>query len=329
MTTTFYPANLQWVGAAKEITYGTPVAAPTFWIPVDNSVKFKQNKPPLVDSAFRGLMGVEYQQLQGVQHETLSYKTYLYMDSIYQHLMAILGNPDTITGSADPYTHKTALYNGSGSNSAQPPSYTLFWFDAAGKCWQIPGCVLGDLKITVKTGALVDVEAQWTGLPSVAIASPGDTPSTSKPFPSWNGAVTIGGTPDARHSEVTFDYKREVEAIETINNSQSPLAIGSFALSVSATLMAIYEGSTDQILTSFQSNAQPPISVKLAPAGDAVHSLTLQHSVCAFDAVDEQGSNKYMEIQSTIKALMNATDALDTKQSPAQAIFLTPASTAF
>lgn len=329
MTTTFYPANLQWVGAAKETTYGTPVAAPTFWIPVDNSVKWKPNIAVLPDTAFRGLMAGEYQQVQGMRHDTLTYKTYLYMDSIYQHLLAILGNPDTITGSADPYTHKTALYNGSGSNSAQPPSYTLFWTDAAGKSWQTPGCVLGDLKITTKTDALVDVEAQWTGLPSVAVTPPTNTPSTSKPFPAWNGVVTIGGAPSAAYSEVTLDYKRDVAAIETINGSQTPLAIGSFALTASGTLMAIYQGSTDLNLVDFLANTQPILSVKLAPAGDSVHSLTLQHSACAFDAVDPQGSNKYVEIQSTLKMLANAADALDGKQSPAQAVFLTPASTAF
>lgn len=329
MTTTFYPANLQWVGAAKETTYGTPVAAPTFWIPVDNSVKWKPNQAVLADTAFRGLMAGEYQQVAGMRHDTLSYKTFPYMDSIYQHLLAILGNPDTITGAADPYTHKTSLYNGSGTNNAQPPSFTLYWFDAAGKCWQTPGCVLGDLKVTTKVDALVDVEAQWTGLPSVAVTPPANTPSTSKPFPSWNAIVSLAGAASAAYSEVTLDYKRDVQPIETINNSQSPLAIGSFAFTVSGTLMAIYQGSTDAHLVDYLANTQPALSVKLAPAGDAVHSLTLQHSVVAFDAVDPQGSNKYVEIQSTIKALANATDALDGKQSPAQAVFLTPASTAY
>lgn len=329
MTTSFYPSNLQWVGAAKESVYGTPIAGPTFWIPVDNSVKYKPDMAVLPDTAFRGLMGGEFQQVQGMRTDTLTYKTYPYMDSIYQHFLAVLGNPDTVTGSADPYTHKTALYNGSGSNNAQPPSYTLFWTDSAGKTWQIPGCVIEDLKIDVKVDGLVTVDAQWRGLPAAAIAPVTDTPSTSKPWPAWNAQVSIGGSAVSQYSELSLDYKRDVAAVNTINNSQSPLAVGAFTMTVAGTMTAVYQGSTDVNLVDFLANTQPVLSVKMAPSGDATHSLTLQHSVTAFDAVDPQASGKWTEIQATIKALSNPTDALDSKQSPAQVIFLTPTSTAY
>lgn len=35
MPISFYPGNLQWLGLAKEVTYGTAIAAPTIWVPVE------------------------------------------------------------------------------------------------------------------------------------------------------------------------------------------------------------------------------------------------------------------------------------------------------
>src|SRR5690348_370003 len=136
MVTKIIPSNLQWVGLAKETTYGTPVAAPTIWVPVDgSSVKYKPNLNTLVDQGLRGLMGTDFQQVPGMRYDTLAYKAYLYMDSVYQHFLSILGLPDTISGASDPYTHKTALLNAAGSNEAQPISFTAFYIDGD-SCWQ-------------------------------------------------------------------------------------------------------------------------------------------------------------------------------------------------
>jgi hypothetical protein len=274
-------------------------------------------------------MATEYQQVLGMRSDTLAYKTYFYLDSVFPHLLACFGKPDAVTGTADPWTHKTALYNGTGTDAAQPPSYTLFWIDAAGKAWQTPGAVIDSLKVTVKVDELVSIEPIWRGMPSTAITIPTNTPTTLKPAPAWNATISLAGSAVADTSEVVLEYKRQAEAVKTINASQSPLAIGAFDLSVVGTGIAVYQGSTDAHLVDFLANTQPAFVVKIAPAGDATHYLQLQHSVVAFDTVDPQGSNKWMEVPFAFKALANATDALDSKQSPVQAIFLTTQSTTF
>ncbi|HEY3718370.1 MAG TPA: phage tail tube protein [Jatrophihabitantaceae bacterium] len=327
-TTNYYPSNLQWVGAAKEVTYGTAISAPTFWIPVD-SPKWSPKINPLTDQATRGLMGMDYQQVAGMRYDELTYKTYMYMDSVYQHLIATFGGPDTITGSSDPWTHKTSLYNGSGTNGAQPPSYTLFYTDAAGKSWQMPGCMIVTNKLDVKVDELDTMEITWNGMPATPITIPTNTPTTAKPMPAWNSIITIGGAATSAFSEVSLEYKRDTKALNTMNNTQSPLAIYSGAFSVAGSLTAVYQGSTDVNLVDYLTNVQPPLTVKLAPVGDAVHSLTLQHSVVAYDDASPQGSGDWMEVSATVKALMNATDALDSKQSPGQVVFLNAAATAF
>lgn len=329
MTTTFAPANLQWLGIAKETTNGTPISAPTLWIPVD-SPTWVPTRPPLVDTALRGSMAAEYEQLQGQGFDTITYKTNFYLDSIYPHLLAILGNADTVTGTAVPYTHKTALYNGSGGDAAQPKSYTIFYNDGAGKVQQMPGAIPSSVKITVKPDGLAELDVTWIGLPSTAIAPPTNTPTTSKPMPGWNATITVGGTPLNSYSEVDIEYKRATEIIPSITGSQTPFAIFGGPVSVSGTLTAVYQGFTGDVnMVDFLANTQPVLLVKVAPAGDAVNSITFQHSKVAYDSSAPSGTTKWMEIKSSIKALANTTDALGGGYSPAQVILLNSQSTAY
>lgn len=324
------PANLQWVGAAKETTYGVAVAAPNFWIPVDgSSTKWKPNQAVLVDQAHRGLMGTDFQQIQGMRFDTLDYKCHLYMDSVYQHFLALFGKPDTVTGTVDPWTHKTSLENGVEQAQAQPVSYTLFWFDGV-KCIQIPGCIASGVKLDVKVDEATSLQVSWIGMPSTIMATaPSNTPSTSKPMPAWNATISVAGSALSVYSEVSLDYKRDVAAVNTINASQSPLEIFGGGVTVTGNLTAVYQGATADVnLTDFLANTQPALTVKCAPIGDATHYLLAQHSVVAYDTSEPQGQ-KWMELQAQIKALMNATDALDSKQSPAQIQLLSTQSTAY
>jgi hypothetical protein len=274
-------------------------------------------------------MAVEYEQLQGQGHDTLTYKTYLYLDTVYQHLLAVLGNPDTLTGASDPYTHKTALYNGSGGDAAQPKSYTLFYNDAAGSVKQIPGAIPSSVKITVKPDGLAELNVTWVGLPSTAITPPTNTPTTAKPMPGWNSVITVGGTALSSYSEVSLEYKRATEIIPSITGTQTPFAVFGGPVSATGSLTAVYQAAADVNMTDFLNNTQPVLLVKVSPAGDATHSITFQHSKVAYDASAPSGSNKWMEVKATIKALANTTDAIGGGYSPAQVILTSPVSTAY
>jgi hypothetical protein len=328
VTTNYFPGNLQWLGLAKETTYGIPAASPTAFVPMV-SPKWQPNPTTLVDDGLRGSMAKAFGLQQGLRFDEITYSTYPYMDSIYPHLLAILGNADTLTGASDPYTHKTSLYNGSGTNAAQPPSYTLWYFDAAGKCWQMAGAMAKSMKIDVKAEALVSVAADWIGLPATAVTPPSNTPTANPPMPSWNSVITVGGSALTKYSEVSLSYSRATEMIPTLTGTQVPVAIYCGELDVTGSLQAVYQGSTDNDLASFIANTQPALLVKILPAGDATHSLTLQHSKVAYTASAPSGTNKWMEIASSVQAIANATDALGGGFSPAQAIFLTAASAAF
>lgn len=329
MTVTYFPSNGQWVGAAREAVYGTAIAAPTFWIPVDmSSIAYTPGINPLTDTYSRGLMSGEYQQVAGKRKDTLAYKTFAYLDSAYLHFLAAFGRPDAVTGTAVPYTHKSSVENGVANAAAQPQSWTLFYTDAAGKCWQIPGCMITSVKLTVKTDELITIEPSWMGMPAVQITPPTNTPPTSAPFPSWNASITVAGAADLRRTEVVLEYKRDTGEIPTINGSQSPLAIMAATMTGTATLTGVYQGTTDVDLVDYLANTQPALTVKIAPVGDAVHYLLLQHSLVAYDSAGPKGQSKWMEISSSLKLLANPTDALDSLQSLGQVQLVTAVSAA-
>lgn len=322
--TTFAAANLQWVGVAREAVYGTAETAPTLWVPVD-SPTWKPTIATLLDQNLRGSMGAEYEQLLGLRFDTVSFKTKVYLDSCFFFLRSILGLPDAVTGSGDPYTHTTALQNG---NNGQPAGTTVFWADAAGKVWQMPGAQPVSVKVTIKQDALAEIEVTYVGLPSTAIDPPTNTPTTAKPMPSWNTVITIGGTAYTKYSEITLEYKRGSEMIPTITGSQTPFAIFGGPVAVAGSFTGVYQGSTDNDLAAWLANTQPALVVKINPAGDATHYLQLTHSKVAYDDVAVAGTNKWMEVKATVKALSNTTDAVSAPFSPAKAVLLSPVSTA-
>jgi hypothetical protein len=328
MPTSFYPSNLQWVGIAKETTYGTAIAAPTIWIPVD-APKYKENITALKDKALRGSMSETYAQQQGMKFDELGYKTYFYLDSVYPHFLALLGNPDTITGSSDPYTHKTAVYNGSGTNAAQPPSYTLFWADAAGKAYQIPGAIVSSVKVSLAPDGLTSMDVSWTGLPATVITPPTNTPTTNKPMPAWNSTITFNSVVSSAYSAIDLEFKRAIEIIPTITGTQAPFAVFGGPVSVTGSLTAVYQNSTDANYAAFQSNTQPTLLVKVAPPGDSTHYIQFQASDVAFDSAEISGTNKWQEIKGNIECIANSTDALSGGFSPVLVTFLTAQSAAF
>jgi hypothetical protein len=155
MTTTPRPGSQQWFGYAKETTYGVAVAAPTMWVPVDTP-KWEPKITPLVDQALRGYMGTDYGQTQGMRHDELSYKTMIYADSIFPHLVAILGGTDNVT----PLTATTLTLGSTSTTGGTLPAGATYWkvtATAAG------GEGIGSNEVTATlTGATSSQPLTWT-----------------------------------------------------------------------------------------------------------------------------------------------------------------------
>lgn len=157
MTTTPRPGSQQWFGLAKETTYGVPAAAPTMWIPVD-SPKWEPKITPLVDNALRGYMGTDYGQTQGMRHDELSYKTMIFADTIFPHLVAMLGGTDTVT----PLTASTLTLGATSSTGGTLTAGAKYWkvtATAAG------GEGIGSNEVTATlTGSTSSQPLSWTAV---------------------------------------------------------------------------------------------------------------------------------------------------------------------
>jgi hypothetical protein len=300
-----YAANLQWVGYALETTYGTPKATPDTFLPAD-SPTYKHIPQLLTDTALRGSMAGEFNQLNGLFYDSLQTKSNLYLDSCYPLFRQILGLPDVISGASDPYTHKTSLQS---ANGGQPAGTTLFWNDGAGKVMQIPGAISQDVKVDLKDGALGNLDVTWLGMPATAITPPTLTIPLTQSIPSWNVVTTLGGVGSSAYSEISLDIKRATEMIPTINGTQSPAGIFGGPVTVSGTLTALYQGyAADAHVQDQLANTQPILAIVASPVGDAIHSVKFQMSKIVFDDVAVSGTNKWMEVRATFKALANAAD---------------------
>jgi len=321
----FGAANLQWAGYAPETVYGTAPTLPLYFWPATGPV-WGHPTDKYVDDALRGSMGGEFQQVNGMRKgDTFTFTTYCYLDQVYVFLRQILGLPDVLSGASAPYMHKTSLQNGS---NGQPQSASLWWYDALGKCVQLPGAQMSDLKITVNAAGLVTIVPTFVCLPGVFVTPPTQTPETAQPMPGWKSVITLAGVASTAFSEIIINIKRATESIPSVTGTQAPFAIFAGPVTVASTLKAIYAGSTDPHLLAELNNTQPTLSVALSAVGDAVNSLTMQFSRTAYDVADPTGTNKWMEIAGTTKMLTNPTDvAGGGNQSPMLVTLLSPVST--
>lgn len=323
-----FPSNLQWLGMAKETVSGTPAAAPTIWVPLIDPA-WTPNQMMLADEALRGNMADEQTQVAGPRVDMLTFKTYPYLDVLFPLMMNVLGAPDTVTGSADPWTHKTALLS---TGSAQPSTWTLWPFNGA-ETWRMAGCTQDSVEIDVKADELVGVDSSWIGQPATQVVSPTNTPTSQRPWASWNTTVTVGGAGVTSYTDVKLSYKRATEVIHTADGSQGPYAIYVGPLAVEGDFTGVYQGvagaPTD--LTTYLTNVIQAFTVQVKPVGDATHSGTWQHTTCGYrDVKVTGGGGKYVEISGKVKAFPNATDTLGANgASQVQFTLLNAVSTAY
>jgi Phage tail tube protein len=324
---TIYPSNLTWLGIAKETTYGTPVATPTYWIPLMDPA-WKPDQKILLNEAIYGDMSKVHGAVQGTRFDTLAYKTYLFLDTIFPHMETILGAADTVTGASDPYTHKTSLQN---TGNAQPPSWTLSLYNGA-ETWQMAGSVMSKVDVDLKAQDLSSMSGEWMGLPAVKVSNPTNTPSTAKPWASWNTTINVNSIQATNYSDIKLTFTRECEAVQTADGTVAPYVIFVGPLNVEGDLTGVYQGYTNNPadLSNFLTNTEVPVTVQVNPVGDPTHYGLWQQTLCAFTSVEVKAPiGKYLEVNGKFVAIANTTDATSGGQSPTQFKMLTAVSTAY
>jgi hypothetical protein len=296
-----------YVGIAKETTKGTAVA-PTDFIPVaKDSLKPADIYDALYDQGLRGSNVMNYNYIQGRGRSTFDFGGAVFADTIGYALAGIMGAVAT-TGASAPYTHTISLLNSLTSGAdAQPISYTLTDFYAAG-VRRFPGCQFSDFSLKFNADGMLEYDAKSTGYLSSTTSDPTPAFSTVLPTPVWRGTVSIAGTPVANSMEGNIDMKRAATPIYGIANTQNPYQVFLGALEVTGSIKFVMEDDAE--LTRFLTNSQPAIVLNWA-YGAGASALQIQATITkgAYTAAVIDRGDDFVTVSIELNAQGNTTDA--------------------
>ena len=296
-----------YLGVAKEVTKGTPVA-PTDFLPVmASSLKGVDIIDPLYDEGLRGSNVKNYNLIQGRTYSTLDFGGSVFADTVGYGLAGLLGDVAT-TGASAPFTHTISLENSAvAAADAQPISYTFTDFYAAA-VRTYSGIQIHDFTLKFNADGMLEYDAKGTGFASATAATPTPSFSAVLPTPVWRGTVTIAGTPITNSISGEISMKRPVTPIFGISNTQNPYSVFVGPLEVTGKLDFVMENDTE--LTRFLNNTQPAITLNWAYGAGATAvqiQATLTKGAYVATAIDRGGD--FVKISCDINAQGNTTDA--------------------
>ena len=296
-----------YVGIAKEVTKGTPVA-PTDFIPVlASAVKPVDVIDPLYDMGLRGSLVNSYNYIPGRTRSTFDLGGDVFPDTIGYFLAGVLGEVTT-TGVSAPYTHSIALKNVTGAGAdAQPISYTLTdFYGAATRAYA--GIQFHDFTLNFSADGLLAYDAKGTGWLSASASVPTPSFSTVLPTPVWRGTVSIGGSAVTYTTTGSLTMSRPVTPIYGISNTQNPYQVFVGPLTTTGSFTFVMEDNTE--LTRFLTNTQPAITLNWAyGAGASAVQLSATMTKGAYVATAIDRSADFVTIAVDVNAQANTTDA--------------------
>ncbi|MEV0968514.1 phage tail tube protein [Microtetraspora glauca] len=271
------PVARRFVGIAKEVTPGTPVAMAST-LPVD---KFdpSDDVTMLDDQALRGSMSKQYGQIAGPILSSWDMGGPMFGDGLGHLLYNLLGELAT-TGASAPYTHAFTLLN---SGNGQPPTHTFTdrtALPATSGARQYPYSCISELTLNWNAEQLCTWEAKAQCWPSVVPAvAPTNALSSVVPVPSWRAAFGIGGPASAgtkvdNITEMSITISREVTPYHTADGTQAPYVIARGPIDVTGKFTRIAEDESQ--LLDYLANAQPQLQILLSNGGAAGGLVSVQ-----------------------------------------------------
>jgi hypothetical protein len=296
-----------YLGIAKEVTKGTPVA-PTDFIPVlATKMKPMDVIGELYDEGARGSLVKEYAYIQGRSNSTYDFGGSVFADTIGYVIAGVLGDVAT-TGASAPYTHTISLKNATATGAdAQPTAYTLTDFYAA-NVRAYPGIQFSELNMQFTADGLLEYDAKGTGWLSSSASTPTPSFSTVLPTPVWQATVSVGGTTVSNAVDGNLSMKRDVTPIFGLANTRNPYQVFLGSLETTGKIKFVMENN-DQ-LTNYLTNVQPAIVLNWSQGtGSTATQIQFTLTKGAYTAAAIMRDNDYVEIDVDINAMGNTTDA--------------------
>lgn len=295
-----------YLGIAKEVTKGTPVA-PTDFIPVlASKLKPADNIDPLYDEGLRGSLVKDYNYIQGRANSTFEFGGPVFADTFGYALGGILGDVTTTGGSA-PYTHAFSIKNATATGAdAQPTSFTLTDFYAA-NVRAYPGIQINNVNFKFTSDGLLDYDAKGMGWLSSTASTPTPSFSSVLPYPTWIGTISIGGTSVAYSTDGNIEMDRPVTPIYGMSNTKNPYQVFLGALETKGKVRFVMENDTQ--LLNYLNNTQPAITVNFTQgAGASLTQISFTVTKGAYTTGIIDRSKDFVEIEVDINAMANTTD---------------------
>lgn len=296
-----------YLGVAKEVTEGTPVA-PTAFIPVSvGKLKAVDIIDPLMDEGLRGSIVKDYAYIPGRTRSTVDFGGPVFADTLPWAISGLLGSVAT-TGASAPYTHTVSLKNSAvAAADAQPTPLTFTDFYAA-NVRAYAGQAVHDFTLSFTAEGLLDYDAKSTGWASAAASTPTPSFSTVTATPVWQGTVSIGGSTVATAVDGSITMTRAATPIYGISATQNPYNVFLGALEVKGQIKFVMENDTE--LTRFLSNTQPAIVLNWANGtGSTATQIQATITKGAYTAAVIDRSKDFVEVAVDLTGIANTTDA--------------------
>ena len=301
------PSVRSYVGIAKEVTPGTPVAATDFIPLMKDSLKPVDIIAPLYDTGLRGSMAQNYNYIQGRRHTEIDLGGPVFADTVGYWLGGIMGSVVT-TGASAPFAHTITLKNATGVGAdAQPTSFTLEDMYVAENRYY-PGCKVTNFTLTFNSEGMLEYTAKLMGWPSEVTAAASPSFSTVVPTPVWRGEVSIGGDVIGYTTDGSVTLTRAAEAIFGINTSQGPYEIFVGALDATGSFTFVMEND-DQLL-NFLDNTQPTLNITFTQgAGASLTTVAFNVAKGAYTTSSIDRSGDHVAIAVDFSAIATTADA--------------------
>lgn len=305
MPDTIPATSSTWAGLAIETTRGTFVT-PAFFVPVELPA-WIPNQAMLPDKGFQGLPFDVYDEIPGIRNDEYPMKGNLYLDTLPVLLRLILGSADTVTGSADPWTHKIGVLTTGGGTGNQPPSASVVDFDGI-TARQFVASQMDSLQLSFAAAALATFTTKFITNPFTDMGSPPSTAfSAAEAAPSWSGAISIDSTPTVDIETADLTFARSTKPVPTIGQ-QAPRRNWAASLTTTGKFTAMYE--SEALLNSFLAGTPHALNFTFTPPSEPTHSVALQYSVVKLTKGNLNRGKDYLAQDFEFTARPNVTDAV-------------------
>lgn len=216
-----------------ETTHGT-IATQFLSVPAEFDAERKQANKVLVEN--RQGQDVNFSMVQGRAHQEFSLAdSAIYHDTIGVWLASILGAPTKAVAAGE-----TVVWDQTFKLANDPKSLSLKWAQPRTNT-QAKQALYGVLdKLSIKFDAEGELTYSGSGFAMAEsdIAAPAYAFTNTRPFASWAGAVTLGGSVITTLRKGQIDIVRNRKPYPTISNSQSPtkMSIGARTVAFDLTL---------------------------------------------------------------------------------------------